>query len=97
MQRSKQKYQQKITQYGCDHTIKNAEMKQAKNLHHLLSHFTMKKARNKTKNSLKHNIMYATIDIEQSALNVCVKAQNSHTHTHPNKPGQWCQQRKVQI
>ena len=42
MQRSKQNYQQKITQYGCAHTIQNAEMKQAKKLQHSFVNYTMK-------------------------------------------------------
>ena len=57
MQRSKQKYQQKITQYGCDHTMQNAEMKQAKNLHHLISHNTIKTVRNKTRKKPEANYL----------------------------------------
>ena len=53
MQKNKQINRQEITKYGCAHTIQNAEMKQAKNLHHLLSHFTMKKFSNKTQQKPK--------------------------------------------
>ena len=34
MQKSMQIYAQNITQYACDHTMQNAEMKQAEKLQH---------------------------------------------------------------
>ena len=55
MQKNKQIHQQEIAQYGCAHTIQNAEMKQAENLHRLISHNTIKTVRNNTRKNPKAN------------------------------------------
>ena len=52
-QNSRQINQRKTKQYGCVDTIQNAKSKQAKNLHYLFSHNTIKKARNKTQEKSK--------------------------------------------